>query len=57
MVAVMENCSVGIIGVEEVGGEVDEGDGVKNEGDKSSTTRVTMMVLTDSGVFWEGVCW
>ena len=29
---------------------------VINEGDKSSTTRVTRTVLTDSGVISEGVC-
>ena len=27
------------------------------EGDKSSITRVTRTVLTDSSAFWEGVCW
>ena len=38
-----------------VGGE---GDGVMNEGDKSSTTRgVTRTVLTVSSVDWKGVCW
>ena len=33
MVAVIERCSVVVIGEEEVGGEVDEGDGVMNKGD------------------------
>ena len=42
---------------EESGGEVDEGDGVMNEGNKFSITRVTRTVLTDSGVVWEGVGW
>ena len=36
---------------------VDEGDGVMNESDKSSTTRVTKTVLTDSGVVWERFGW
>ena len=35
---------------EEVGGDANEDDGMMNEGDKSSTTRVTRTVLTDSGV-------
>ena len=35
----------------------DEGDGVMNEGDKSSTTRGARLVLTDSGVVWEGIWW
>ena len=34
---------------------MDERDGVMNEGDKSSTTRATRSVLTDSGVVWEGI--
>ena len=33
--------------------DADEGDGVKNEGNKSSTIRVNTMVITDSGV----ACW
>ena len=37
--------------------DVDEGDRVMNEGDQSSTTCVTKMVLTDSGVVREGVGW
>ena len=36
---------------------VDERDGVVNECDKSSTTRVTRSVLPDSGVVWEGNWW
>ena len=36
---------------------VDERDGVVNECDKSSTTRVTRSVLPDSGVVWEGIWW
>ena len=42
MVAVMERCSVVVIGEEEVGGEVDECDGVMNDGDKSYITPVTL---------------
>ena len=49
--------SDGVIGEDGVGGDVDEGDGVMNEGDKSSTTRVTRTVLTDSDVVWQGVSW
>ena len=49
--------SDGILGEEGVGGEVDEGDEVINESDKSSTTRVTRTVLLDSGVVWERVGW
>ena len=29
--------------------------GVMNEGDKSSNTRITRTILTDSGIIWEGV--
>ena len=43
----------GAIGEEGVGGEVEEGNGVMNEGDQSSTTRVTRTVLMDSGVIWK----
>ena len=32
------------------GRDADEGNGVMNEGDQSSTTRVTRTVLTDRGV-------
>ena len=45
--------SDGVIGEQGVGGEEDEGDGVMNEGDESSTTRVTRTVLSDKGVIWE----
>ena len=38
-------------------GEVDKGNGVMNEGDKSSTTHVSRTVLTDRGIVWEGVGW
>ena len=41
-----------VIGEEGVRGEVDEGDVVMNESDKSCTTRVTRTVLTVSGVVW-----
>ena len=44
-------------GEEEVGRKVDEGTGVMNEGDKSSTTHVTRTVHTNSGVVWEGGGW
>ena len=37
--------------------EADEGDAVMNGGDKSSITRVTRKILTDSGVVWEEVSW
>ena len=40
--------SDGVIGEEGVGGEVDEGDGVMNEANQSSTTDVTRTVSTDS---------
>ena len=53
MMAVMERCSSD---KKESREDADEGDGVMDEGDKSSTTRVTRMALTDSGVVWEGVC-
>ena len=46
-----------VIGEKEVGGKMDECDGVMNEGDKSCTSRVTRMVLADSGVVWEGIGW
>ena len=36
---------------------MDEGDGVMNEVDKSSTTLVTRTALTDSGAVLEGVGW
>ena len=49
----MKRCSV----EKGVGGEVDEGDGVMNDGDKSSITRITRTVLTDSGEVWEVVGW
>ena len=52
-----EVLSDGVMGEKEVGGDAYEGDGVMNESDKFSTTRVTRTVLTDSGVVWEGVCW
>ena len=39
-----------IIVEERDGGDSDEGDGVMNKGVKFSTTRVTRMVLMDSGV-------
>ena len=42
--------SDGVIGEEGVGGKTDDGDGVMNEGDKSSTIRITRTVLTDSSV-------
>ena len=47
-----EVLSDGVIVEEGVRGEVDEDDGVMNEGDQCSLTRVTRMVLTDSGVVW-----
>ena len=40
----------GVIGEEGVGWEMDEDDGMMNDGDKSSTTCVTMTVLADSCV-------
>ena len=49
-------CS-GVTGDEGVGGKVGEGNGLVNGGDKSSTTRVTRTVLTDSDVVWKGVIW
>ena len=49
--------SDGVIVEEVVGREVDEGDGVMNEGDQSSIIRGTMTVLTNSGVVWEGIGW
>ena len=36
-----------VIGEKEVGGDADEWDGVLNEGDKSSITRVTRTILSD----------
>ena len=39
-----------VIGEKGVGADVNEGDAVMNEGDKSSTTRVTRTVIMDSGV-------
>ena len=60
MVAVMERCSLlsdRVVGEEGVGGEVEEVEGEMNEGDKSSTTRVTRTIFTDRGVVWERVCW
>ena len=45
-----EVLSDGVIGEKGVEGDADEWD------DKSSTTRVTRMVHTDSGVVWERVC-
>ena len=48
--------SDGVIKEKRVGGDADEGDEVMNEGDKSSTSRVTRTVLTDIGVVWKGVC-
>ena len=51
-----EVLSDGVIGEKKVGGEADEGDRAVNEGDKSSITRVTRIVLTDNGVVREGVC-
>ena len=57
----MERCSVigvlSVIGEDRVEEEVDESDGVMNEGNKSSNTRVTRTVLTGSGVVWEGIGW
>ena len=47
--------SHGVIGEKGVGGDADKSDRMMNEGDKSSTTRVTRTVLTDGGVVWEGV--
>ena len=54
-----EVLSDSVTGKKRVGGNADEENGVKNgdEGDKSSTTRVTRTVLMDIGVIWEGVCW
>ena len=52
-----EVLSDGVIGKEGVGGEMDEGDGVLNEGDKSSTICITRTDLTGSGVAWERVGW
>ena len=40
-----------------VGEDMDEGDEMMNEGDKSSTTHVTRTVLMDNGVVCEGVWW
>ena len=51
-----EVLSDGVIGEKGVRVVVDEGEGVMNESDKSSTTQVTWTVLTDSGVVWEEVC-
>ena len=48
-----EDSSDGVIGEGGVGGHADEGDGMMNEGDKSSTTCITMTVFTDSGVVRE----
>ena len=52
-----EVLSDGFIGEERVGGEADKGDGVMNEGDKSSTSRVTRTIVTDCGVVRVRVCW
>ena len=46
----------GVIEEQDFEGDVDEGDGVMNEGDESSTTRVTRTVHTDSAVVWQRVC-
>ena len=51
-----EVLSDGFIREEGVGRDADEGDGVMNEGGKSSITRVTRTVLTVSGEVWGGVC-
>ena len=51
-----EMLNIGIIGEEGVGEKADEGDGVMDEGDKSSTTCVTRTVFIDSGEGWEGDC-
>ena len=40
-----------------VGRDVNERDGVINEGDKFSTIHVTRPVLMNSGVAWEGIWW
>ena len=49
---------VGVVTLEEGGGgKVDVGNGVVKEGDESSTTRSTRMILTHSGVVREGVGW
>ena len=45
----------GVTGKEGVGGVVGEGEGVVNDGNKSSTTRSTRTVHTDSDVVREGV--
>ena len=45
----------GVTEEEGVCAEVGEDDGVVNKGDESSTTRSPRMVLTYSGVVWEGV--
>ena len=43
--------SDGVIGEDGVGGEVDEGEGVMNDGDNNfSTTRIIRTILTDNGV-------
>ena len=52
-----EVLSDGVIEEEEIGGEVDEGDGAMNEDNQSSTTHVTRTVLADSGVVSEWVGW
>ena len=38
-------------------GVIAEGDGEMNQDDRSSITRATRMILTNSGVVWEEVGW
>ena len=52
-----EVLSDGVIREEGVGGEVDKGDRVINEGNQTSYTHVNSTALTDSGVACEGVGW
>ena len=47
----------GVTGEKGIGGEMGEGDGVVNEDDKSSTTRITRTIFTDSDAVREGVGW
>ena len=48
--------SDGVIGEKGFEGDANKGDAVMNGGDKSTNTRITRTVLTDSGLVWEGVC-